>query len=177
MLEGETMNYRRRFPLQRGLPAIAVPAILLLATLLLTIPAGADTVAAISAGPAKVCPDPGCTCMPEGQAGSLGYVRCSVNETPCFRDSFGRSLYCFRAPSSATCAATDCNGSDGQPGSSAGNIRLVITMQVSPQGTVTCEEAEGDACALPVAESTPAAAATDPFGNILAFFRSLFGMQ
>lgn len=158
-------------------PAPALLALFLLASLVLALPASAETAAGISAGPAKVCPGTGCTCMPEGQAKSLGYVRCSANGTPCFNDSFGRPLYCYHAPSSATCGAAGCNGSDMMSGSGAENIRLVITMQTSSAESGPCVGDGSDACALPGAATTPAVTSADPLGSILTFFRSLLGMQ
>jgi len=168
----ETMNtqFCRR-------PIAVLIALLFLASVILSSHAGAETVAGISAGPAKVCPDPGCTCMPEAQATSLGYIRCSVNETPCFRDSLSRPLYCFHAPSSKTCDALGCDGSGRINGSPSESIRLVITMQAYGTQAAACGETGSDVCALPGEGLTPEVAAADPFGSILLFFRSLFGIQ
>jgi len=154
---------------------VAVTAVLLIASLVIPSPACAFTITGISAGPGRVCPDPACTCMPEGQAASLGYVRCSANETPCFNDSAGRPLYCYHSPSSGTCSYAGCTGNGTVSGSGTESIHLVITMQTPAAENGSCSGTGSDACSLP--GSTPVSAAADPFAGILAFFRSLFGMR
>jgi len=177
------MDPAKKFMAPRQIRMIFVLSLFLLAGLVWSTPVSAETVGAgISTGPAKACPSPGCTCMPEGQAEALGYVRCSASETPCFNDSFNRPLYCFGPPGD-TCGSSGCNatgpGSQAPDGAGSERFTLVITMQETVAADASCTGTGGDVCALPEAAPVtpaPSPAAANAFSAVLDFFRSLFGM-
>lgn len=161
-------------------PEIALFGLVLVATLVLAVPASAADVSGsgISVGPARVCPSPTCTCMPESQAQSLGYVRCSVNETPCFNDSFGRPLYCFGPPQSACGPGCDVSAPASQAtGAGAGSIHLVITMQTVSGETTSCSGTGANSCAPTTGTRTPSSTPTDPISAVVNFIKSLCGMK
>lgn len=179
---GNPMGPFWKFPKFLSGRIAAVFCLVLLTTASLSTPVSADTVGAgISAGAAKACPSAGCTCMPENQAETLGYVRCSASETPCFHDSFGRPLYCYGPFLCDSPSGCNTSSSESQAGSTgAGGIKLVITMQTPVAGDTSCAGTDSDVCMVPGATTTtttPVPAATDPITVIIDFFKSLFVMK
>ena len=174
------MDTFRNFKMPPRFPVYVILNLFLLAGLAIIVPVSAETIGAgISAGPAKVCPGTGCICMPESQAESLGYVRCSGNATPCFQDSFGRPLYCYR-PQNSSCRPSSCNVTDSEGSVPPGTpgINLVITMQTIAVGNSSCISVSGDACTIPqTSETVTATVPADPFTAIITFFRSVFGLK
>jgi hypothetical protein len=153
----------------------------LLAITLLGVAAAADTMpAGIEAVAVHACPDP-CSCMPASQAEQMGYIVCSVNQTPCFNDSVGRPLYCYR-PSSAECQpGSTCGDPAGAGAAVTGGNAGPGAMTANPDGTgdgTACPSGQNGNCPAPV--TSAAAAGSQPgdiFSMIAGFFRSLFGMK
>lgn len=155
------MNDLETYPVH---PYSRVPLLLfvLVSTLTLLFSPVAAGGVSIEAGAVHACAD-GCSCMPATQAGQLGYIACSNNQTPCFHDSMERPLYCYK-PSLGTCS-TDCD------------TPLYPQPALNTTGT-SRQDSTINTSGMPSDEGGMSKAAGEPdiFTSLIRFIRSLFGL-